>query len=74
MVRLCAGYDEAVKRFDSQGSAETSRALDDARRAVLDHVRSLMETYAVVGSIAIPVVGELAYFNAWFALRGGCWR
>jgi hypothetical protein len=74
MVRLCAEYDAAVRLFDAQGTAETSRALDGARRDILDQVSSLMVRYETVGSVMISVVGELAYFNAWFALRGGCWR
>jgi hypothetical protein len=73
MFRLCQAYDEAAKLFDRQGSVETSRGLDQARLAITSSLRSLMDMYGAMGSIAVPIVGEMAYFNTWFALRGG-WK
>lgn len=70
---LCSAYDDAERAFSSQGTREASAALDTARLALTSTVRSAMEAVRVTGGVHLGAVGNLTYFSAWLALRGG-WK
>lgn len=79
MIRLCADYDAARMKYktaaDVASSAEASRLLDDARKAIEFEVDTVMQTLIrhdfSKGAPEIRYELILSYFNTWMIRKGG---